>query len=95
MPFCEAIRTKKLLAFWYHGHRQLVEPHAFGMDRDHESALLAYQIAGSNDVGTVPDWRLYKSLEVRTVAIIPIEFALARVGYQRDDPRFLAIDCQL
>ncbi len=95
MPFCEAIRTKKLLSFWYHGRRQLVEPHAFGMDEDHASALLAYLIAGTNESGTVPEWRLYKAMETRTVAIVPIEFALARRDYRRDDPRFLVIDCQL
>ena len=95
MPFCEAIRTRKLLVFWYHDHRQLVEPHALGMDADHDSVLLAYQIAGTTDGGIVPDWRLYKCLQTRAVAIVPIEFAISRRDYQRDDPRFLSIDCQL
>lgn len=54
----QAIASKKLIEFSYHGHARLVEPHVLGVCGG-VTQLLGYQVGGSSSSGSIPDWRRF------------------------------------
>ena len=53
-----AIQEKCLLEFTYKGHKRVIEPHVLGV-KDGAVQVLGYQVDGTSQSGTVPDWRRF------------------------------------
>ena len=51
-----AIASKDLIEFTYHGYQRLAEPHVYGI-KDGKRQILVYQIGGLTSAGSIPDWR--------------------------------------
>lgn len=51
-----AIDTKKMISFDYHGHNRIAEPHVYGI-KDGKESLLVYQKGGTSSSGGIPQWR--------------------------------------
>ena len=90
IPIIEAIRSRRLLAFDYHGARRVVEPHTFGVDRWKREMLCAFQIEGT---GT--GWRNFIVAEASELRLDPRHFAEPRPEYQSNDGAFRQILAQL
>ena len=55
---CSAIRTRRLLEFYYKGRKRVVEPYCFGRSTADNDLLRAWQISGFSQTGRA-NWRLF------------------------------------
>ena len=51
-----AIASKNLIEFTYHGYQRIAEPHVYGI-KDGKRQILVYQVGGLTSTGSIPDWR--------------------------------------
>jgi hypothetical protein len=89
----EAITTKHLLAFDYHGRARVVEPHTFGLDRWGRSLLCAYQV--ECDGAPKPGWRFFFVEQTSNTRIDARHFVAPRPEYIRGDGAFKSITAEL
>ncbi|MCK4668452.1 hypothetical protein KAU33_16990 [Candidatus Dependentiae bacterium] len=93
---CEAIKSRKVIGFFYEGHKRIVEPHCYGVHKDTGNEVLcAYQIEGYSLSGSKPPWRLYIISKMSRIVIINNNFEKPRTGYKKNDSRMSTIFCQL
>jgi hypothetical protein len=95
MNICDAINSRSLLSFSYHGHFRIVQPHTYGTDRNGHKALLAYQTGGTSSSGSIPVWRLFHATEMRALTVLKEQFSVPHHEYSRSDKAFSTIQCQL
>lgn len=86
-----AIKNRQLLAFTYNGHLRIVETYTFGVFSNGNEILVTYQVDGTSDSGTVPDWRPFTFSKIQNLQILNNNISGARVGYKKRDSRFQAI----
>jgi len=56
---CEAINSKKVISFDYHGRTRLLEPFCFGIHKSTGNKVLrGYQIGGFSESGKALGWKL-------------------------------------
>lgn len=70
----EAIQSKNLLQFSYHGNVRLVEPHLLGV-HDGVTQLLSYQVGGYSRSGRIPEWRRFDVHEMTGLQVLTETFA--------------------
>ena len=89
----EAITTRRLLAFDYHGKPRVVEPHTFGLDRWNRTLLCAYQVEceGSERFG----WRFFFVAQMINAHLDARRFTIPRPEYRRGDGAFRSITAEL
>jgi hypothetical protein len=80
----QAIRKRQVLELRYHDYLRMVEPHAYGRDKDGDEILRCYQISGGSESGERAGWKLLKVREVSSLHIAEITF-LQRPEYRRND----------
>lgn len=91
----EAIENKKIIEFYYDNHYRIVEPHTFGVSKKGNDTLSAYQIDGSSDKGSVPDWKQFTISKIESMKILNETFIQERDGYTRGDSRMISIYSEL
>ena len=89
----EAITTRRLLAFDYHGKGRCVEPHTFGLDRWGRTLLCAWQVEcdGTAKAG----WRFFFVAQISNAKLDARRFVTARPEYRRGDGAFKSITAEL
>ncbi|MDH7554073.1 MAG: hypothetical protein QHH74_10475 [Spirochaetota bacterium] len=93
---CEAIKSKKIIRFYYEGYERIVEPHAYGIHKDTENEVLrAYQIGGYSSSGKIPVWRLYVVSKMINIIITDDSFEHPRPDYKMNDSMMSKIFCQI
>ena len=64
---CSAIKTRRIIEFYYHGGYRKAEPFCLGVvmagEADNES-LLCYQTGGYSEYGNLVGWKLFRSSEI-------------------------------
>jgi hypothetical protein len=95
MQISEAIATKRLLHVVYDGYSRTVEPHTYGIDRNGQHALVAFQVAGGSHSGEYVGWKTFHESEMRNLAILENHFSVPRPEYRRNDGAFVSIIAQL
>ena len=68
----QAITEKSVLELRYHGYSRIVEPHAYGRDKDGEEILRCYQTSGGSESGEKAGWKLLKVREVFSLHLTKI-----------------------
>ena len=91
----EAISTRHLLAFDYHGRTRVVEPHTFGLDRWGRSLLCAYQVECASGSQPSTGWRFFFVEQISGVRVDERRFPAARPEYLRGDGAFKSITAEL
>jgi hypothetical protein len=91
----DAIKHMKILGFNYHGFSRVVEPHAYGVNKNGNHVLRAYQIKGGSVSGDVIDWKLFNVSEISQLTPTQHLFLSTRAGYERDDKGMIQIFSQL
>ncbi len=93
---CAAIKSRRLIEFYYHGGYRTVEPFCLGVvmlgERDNES-LLCYQVGGFSELREVVEWKLYRASEIEDIAILNEQFSGDRPGYDPDNIDMIVIHC--
>src|SRR5262249_62010451 len=82
----EAISTKHLLSFDYHGRARVVEPHTFGLDRWGRSLLCAFQV--ECDGVAKAGWRFFFVDQISNTGIDQRRFFAPRPEYIRSAGAF-------
>lgn len=80
----QAIQQRKVLELRYHGYSRIVEPHAYGRDKDGDEILRCYQTSGGSESGERAGWKLLKVREVFSLHLTNNTFSI-RPEYKRND----------
>lgn len=90
----QAIQKRHVLELRYHGYSRIVEPHAYGRDKDCDEILRCYQISGGSESGERAGWKLLKVREIFSLHDTSNTF-LPRPEYRRNDKAMVYIFEQL
>ena len=90
----QAIQQTKVLELRYHGYSRIVEPHAYGRDKDGDEILRCYQTSGGSESGERVGWKLLKVREAFSFHLTDAAF-LARPEYKRNDKAMTHVFAQL
>jgi len=90
----ESINAKQQLELRYSGYSRLVEPHAYGRDKDGDEILRCYQVSGGSVSGERAGWKLLKVADIFALHILPQHF-VQRPEYRRGDKSMERIYAQL
>lgn len=90
-----AIRGKQVLELRYNGYSRLIEPHAYGADKNGVDKLRCYQVGGGSASGDPVDWKMLKVAEIGSIHLTGRHFSIARSGYKSNDPAIARIYAQL
>lgn len=91
---CAAINDRQLLELRYHGYVRIVEPYAYGRDKNGDALLRCFQISGGSDSGQATGWKLLKMADIFAIREQSIAFA-PRPEYRRGDKAMTFMLCQL
>jgi len=93
---CSAIRSRRIIEFYYHGGYRTVEPFCLGVvisgGADNES-LVCYQIGGFSELREVVGWKLYRASEMEDMEISNEQFSGDRPGYDPNEIDMAVIRC--
>ena len=89
----DAVNGRKCLELRYHGYLRIVEPHAYGRDKDGE-VLRCYQTSGGSVSGERAGWKLLKVREIFSLHLLKDIF-LIRKEYKKGDKAMERIFAQL
>jgi len=93
---CAAIKSRRVIEFYYHGGYRTVEPFCLGVvlseEADNES-LLCYQTGGFSELREVVGWKLYRASEMEDIEVFKEEFSGNRPGYDPNDIDMAVIRC--
>jgi len=84
---CAAIKSRRVIEFYYHGGYRTVEPFCLGLvmsgGADNES-LVCYQTGGFSELREVVGWKLYRASEMEDIEVLKEQFSGDRPGYDPD-----------
>jgi hypothetical protein len=92
---CEAIATKKLLAFTYEGHPRVVAPYCHGFTRLGDEVLRAVQLRGSSRSGHFTSGKLWTVSKMRLVRTLAEGFVADDPEYDPNDSAMARIHCRV
>lgn len=90
----EAINQTRSLELRYHGYSRMVEPYAYGRDKDGDEILRCYQTAGGSVSGERVGWKLLKVRDVFSLDLLKEKFS-PRPEYRKGDKAMEYIYAQL
>ncbi len=92
---CEAIRTRKVLAFTYEGHARVVAPYCHGFTRADHEVLRAVQLRGSSRSGHFATGKLWTVSKMRLVRTLDEGFVADDPDYEPNDSAMASIHCRI
>ena len=90
----DAVNGRKCLELRHHGYSRIVEPHAYGRDKDGDEVLRCYQTSGGSVSGERAGWKLLKVREIFSLHLLK-EVFLVRKAYKKGDKAMERIFAQL
>jgi len=90
----DAIRGTIVLELRYHGYSRIVEPHAYGRDKDGDEILRCFQTSGGSESGERVGWKLLKVRDVFSLHLTKETFT-PRPEYRRNDKAMVYVFSQL
>ncbi len=76
---CSAIKSKQLIQFNYEDSTRIVEPYCYGLTKDDNEVLRAYQVKGQSKSGNTLGWKLFSASKMENIIINDEFFA---IGHQ-------------
>ncbi len=65
---CKSIKDLRKLEIHYKNDlKRIIEPHAYGYDKNNNKLLSAYQTLGFSTTGNIPNWRLFKIEHIKYI----------------------------
>ena len=93
---CSAIKSRRVIEFYYQGGFRTAEPFCLGVtmagEADNES-FLCYQVGGYSEFGSPVGWKLYRASEISDLEITKERFSGDRPRYDPDNPEMTTIYC--
>lgn len=76
-----AITQKRKILFYYDGGIRIVEPHAYGNDKNGRPKLRGYQLSGYSESGKPEGWKLFNVSDIQSLQLLEEYFKQPRNGY--------------
>ena len=92
---CGAIQGKKMVNFYYDGGYRLAEPHCYGVSKDGNELLRAYQISGHSESKNPMHWKLFRLDKLSDLSTTEDAFPSPRPDYNPNDPAMASIYSRL
>src|SRR5688572_17913279 len=92
---CEAIRTRSLLAFDYHGLPRVVAPYCHGVSTKGVELLRAIQVRGASSSGGLGFGKLWVIAELVAPRILDEPFVADDPDYNPNDRALPQIHCRV
>jgi hypothetical protein len=92
---CDAIRTRSLLEFEYHGLRRVVAPYCHGLSRRGDEVLRAVQLRGDSSSGGFGFGKLWRVSELIGLRMSDENFTPDDPQYNPDDRGMVEIHCRI
>jgi hypothetical protein len=80
----QAITDLKMVELRYQGYSRVVEPHAYGRDKNNDEIIRCFQTSGGSKSGENAGWKLLKVRDVYSSHLTNATFQ-ARNDYKRKD----------
>jgi len=90
---CSAIRSRKIIQFYYNGGYRTVEPYCYGIGRTGNELLRAFQTGGYSESGNPVQWKLFSVNKMSNISITDDEFPGDRPEYNPKDSAMVKIYC--
>jgi len=92
---CEAIRTRSVLEFEYHGLPRVVAPYCHGVSRRGVEVLRAVQLRGGSSSGALGIGKLWRVTEMIGLRLLGEHFTPDDPHYNPDDRGMSQIHCRV
>ena len=92
---CEAILQRKVIHFYYDGGYRIAEPHCYGVSKNGDELLRAYQIGGHSKSGNPIGWKMFRLDELSTLSMREDTFLDPRPQYNPNDRAMASVYCRL
>ena len=92
---CEAIATRKRLAFTYEGHLRVVDSYCHGFTREGSEVLRAVQKRGSSRSGNFQGGKLWTVSKMRLVRTLDEDFVPDDPDYEPNDSAMARVHCRI
>lgn len=92
---CSAIRSKRVIRFYYDGGLRTAEPFRYGASSEGNDLLRAYQTSGYSESGYPVGWRLFRVDRMSSINITDETFSGNRPDYNPDDSAMATTYCCL
>ncbi|MGZ7070023.1 MAG: hypothetical protein ACXVH2_01625 [Methanobacterium sp.] len=76
---CSAIKSRQLIQFNYEDSTRIVEPYCYGLSKNDNEVLRAYQIKGHSKSGHPVGWKLFSVSKMEDIKVSNEFFA---IGHQ-------------
>lgn len=86
----KAIKSSTVIELRYKNYLRIVEPHAYGRDKDGDEILSCYQTSGGSESGVRVGWKLLKVKEAFSFHLINTIFSV-RKEFKRNDKAMMYI----
>lgn len=92
---CEAIATRKLLAFSYEGLARIVAPYGHGFTQAGDEILRAVQVGGASRSGHFASGKLWTVSKMRLVRTLDEGYAADDPKYEPNDSAMARVHCRV
>jgi hypothetical protein len=93
---CTAIRSRRVVTFYYDGGRRTVEPYCYGASGAGHDLLRGYQTAGYSRSGASRGWKMFRVEELSGLAMTDEVFAAIRPEYDpKREEKMATIYCRV
>jgi hypothetical protein len=94
---CSAIRSRRLIEFYYHGGSRTVEPFCMGtlLSRFENVSLLCYRTGGLGDMREDFGWKIYRLSEMKSIRILDEQFSGVREYYNSRKAGMVTVYCSV
>lgn len=90
----QAITYLKMVELRYHGYSRIIEPHAYGRDKNNDEIIRCFQTSGGSKSGESAGWKLLKVRDVYSSHLTNTPFQV-RNDYKRNDSAMVYIFTQI
>ncbi len=92
---CFAIRNKNRLKIDYKGTKRIIEPHAYGLDRNNNEKLRAFQVSGFSESGHSNGWKLFNCENINNIIELSESFEVRPKYSYSGDSQIPNIICMI
>ena len=93
---CAAIRSRRVINFYYDGGRRTVEPYCYGASGTGHELLRGYQTAGYSRSGVPQGWKMFRLDELSGLAMTDEVFMTNRPEYDAErEEKMATIYCRV
>ena len=92
---CSAIKTKRIITFYYDGGLRRIEPYCHGVTKKGNELLRAFQISGYSRSGNPIGWKLFSLSKIANLKILDDTFQSIRRDYNPKDSAMSRIFCKV